>query len=266
MDKNTAIEFDGVGKLYRLGTIGTGTLQHDIIRWWQTSVLKNPDPYIKVGDVNRTSVKGVSDYVWALKDVSFKAEIGDVIGIIGKNGSGKSTLLKLLSKITTPSLGHISYRGRIASLLEVGTGFHPEMTAKENIYMNGAILGMTRSDVSRRMDDIVGFSGVERYIDTPIKRFSSGMTVRLGFSVAAFLDQEILVVDEVLSVGDEKFQKKAIDKIKEISASEGRTVMYVSHNMSSIEALCKKGIFLKDGMVEYMGSVDDCIRRYREMD
>ena len=264
MDKNIAIQFDNVGKQYRLGLVGTGSLQHDINRWWQTAILRKEDPYLKVGEVNDRSTKGHSDYVWALKDISFKVEQGDVVGIIGKNGAGKSTLLKLLSHITAPTTGHITYRGRIASLLEVGTGFHPEMTARENIYMNGSIMGMTRHEITRKLDEIVDFAGIERYLDTPVKRFSSGMTVRLGFAVAAFLEPEILVVDEVLAVGDAEFQKKAIGKMGEISSQGGRTVLFVSHNMSAVRNLCKNGIVLKNGMINYMGTAEDCVDRYLE--
>ena len=262
MDKNIAIEFDGVGKQYRLGLVGTGSLQHDINRWWQTAILRKEDPYLKIGEVNDRSKKGTSDYVWALKDISFKVEQGDVVGIIGKNGAGKSTLLKLLSHITAPSVGHISYRGRIASLLEVGTGFHPEMTARQNIYMNGSIMGMTRHEITSKLDEIVDFAGIERYLDTPVKRFSSGMTVRLGFAVAAFLEPEILVVDEVLAVGDAEFQKKAIGKMKDVSSQGGRTVLFVSHNMAAVRSLCKNGIVLQNGMINYMGSVNDAVDQY----
>lgn len=262
MDKNIAIEFDGVGKQYRLGLVGTGSLQHDINRWWQTTILRKEDPYLKIGEVNDRSKKGTSDYVWALKDISFKVEQGDVVGIIGKNGAGKSTLLKLLSHITAPSVGHIRYRGRIASLLEVGTGFHPEMTARQNIYMNGSIMGMTRHEITSKLDEIVDFAGIERYLDTPVKRFSSGMTVRLGFAVAAFLEPEILVVDEVLAVGDAEFQKKAIGKMKEVSQGGGRTVLFVSHNMPAVRSLCNNGIVLKNGMVDFTGVVDDCVDYY----
>ena len=257
-----AIEFENVGKQYRLGLVGTGSLQHDINRWWQTSILGKEDPYLKVGEVNDRSTKGNSDYVWALKDISFKVEQGDVVGIIGKNGAGKSTLLKLLSHITAPTTGHITYRGRIASLLEVGTGFHPEMTARENIYMNGSIMGMTRREITRKLDEIVDFAGIERYLDTPVKRFSSGMTVRLGFAVAAFLEPEILVVDEVLAVGDAEFQKKAIGKMKDISSGSGRTVLFVSHNMAAVKSLCKKGIVLNNGMVQYTGNAEETVNYY----
>jgi lipopolysaccharide transport system ATP-binding protein len=262
MDKNIAIEFQNVGKLYRLGLVGTGSLQHDINRWWQTSVLRREDPYLKIGEVNDRSSKGNSDYVWALKDISFKVEQGDVVGIIGKNGAGKSTLLKLLSHITAPSTGDIWYRGRIASLLEVGTGFHPEMTARQNIYMNGSIMGMTRHEIDRKLDEIVDFAGIERYLDTPVKRFSSGMTVRLGFAVAAFLEPEILVVDEVLAVGDAEFQKKAIGKMQDVSQDGGRTVLFVSHNMAAVKKLCKNGILLENGTLRYSGPVLDVVREY----
>ena len=265
MDKNIAIEFENVGKQYRLGLVGTGSLQHDINRWWQTSILGKEDPYLKIGEVNDRSTKGHSDYVWALKDISFKVEQGDVVGIIGKNGAGKSTLLKLLSHITAPSTGHITYRGRIASLLEVGTGFHPEMTARDNIYMNGSIMGMSKHEIDRKLDEIVDFAGIERYIDTPVKRFSSGMTVRLGFAVAAFLEPEILVVDEVLAVGDAEFQKKAIGKMQEVSSGGGRTVLFVSHNMNAIRSLCKNGIVLKNGQMDYVGTATECVDYYMQV-
>ena len=262
MDKNIAIEFNNVGKQYRLGLVGTGSLQHDINRWWQTSILHKEDPYLKIGEVNDRSTKGHSDYVWALKDISFKVEQGDVVGIIGKNGAGKSTLLKLLSHITAPTTGDIWYRGRIASLLEVGTGFHPEMTARQNIYMNGSIMGMTKAEITRKLDEIVDFAGIERYLDTPVKRFSSGMTVRLGFAVAAFLEPEILVVDEVLAVGDAEFQKKAIGKMQDISSGAGRTVLFVSHNMGSVKQLCNSGVLLENGGIAYMGDIKSTIEKY----
>lgn len=262
LDKNIAIEFNNVGKQYRLGRVGTGTLSHDLNRWWQTTVLGKEDPYLKIGEVNDRSKKGNSDYVWALKDINFKVEQGDVVGIIGKNGAGKSTLLKLLSHITAPSTGDIFYRGRIASLLEVGTGFHPEMTARENIYMNGSIMGMTRAEITRKLDEIIDFAGIERYIDTPVKRFSSGMTVRLGFAVAAFLEPEILVVDEVLAVGDAEFQKKAIGKMQDISTGSGRTVLFVSHNMDSMLNLCRTGVLLENGTMKYSGDIRSTIEEY----
>ena len=257
-----AITFENVSKQYRLGLVSTKTISHDLNRWWQTSVLGKEDPYLKIGEVNDRSKKGTSEYVWALRDINFDVQQGDVLGIIGKNGAGKSTLLKILSRITTPTTGSIKARGRIASLLEVGTGFHPELTGRENIYMNGAIMGMTKSEITRKLDEIVDFSGVERYLDTPVKRYSSGMTVRLGFAIAAHLDPEILVVDEVLAVGDAEFQKKAIGKMQDVSKGEGRTVLFVSHNMAAVKNLCKTGVVLKDGFVEYMGTAEDSVDYY----
>ena len=259
---SVAIEFNHVSKQYRLGLVSTRTLSHDLNRWWTINVLGKEDPYLKIGSVNDRSEKADSEYVWALKDIDFKVEQGDVIGIIGRNGAGKSTLLKLLSKVTGPTTGTIKARGRIGSLLEVGTGFHPEMTGRENIYLNGAILGMTKGEISRKLDEIIDFSGCERYIDTPVKRYSSGMTVRLGFAVAAFLEPEILVVDEVLAVGDAEFQKKAIGKMQDVSQGEGRTVLFVSHNMASIQQLCRHGILLKNGMVEKVGDAGDVVDYY----
>lgn len=246
---STAIEFNNISKLYRLGLVSTGTMAHDLKRWWTMNIHGQEDPYLTIGETNDRSSKGESDYVWALKDIDFKVEQGDVVGIIGKNGAGKSTLLKILSKITAPTTGTIKARGRIGSLLEVGTGFHPEMTGRENIYLNGAILGMTKQEITKKLDEIVDFSGCERYIDTPVKRYSSGMMVRLGFAVAAHLDPEILVVDEVLAVGDAEFQKKAIGKMQDVSKGEGRTVLFVSHNMGSIRQLCKKAIVLENGII-----------------
>ena len=253
---STAIEFNHIGKQYRLGLVSTGTLSHDLNRWWQTSVLHREDPYLKIGSVNDRTKAADSDYVWALRDIDFRVEQGDVVGIIGKNGAGKSTLLKLLSKVTAPTVGTIRARGRIASLLEVGTGFHGEMTGRENIYLNGAIMGMTRQEITRKLDEIVDFSGCERYLDTPVKRYSSGMTVRLGFAVAAHLDPEILVVDEVLAVGDAEFQKKAIGKMQDISHSHGRTVLFVSHNMGAVRNLCRKGVLLDKGCLNFYGDVE----------
>ena len=259
---NIAIEFQNVGKMYRLGRVGTGTLSHDLNRWWQMHVLGKDDPYLKIGQTNDRATKGTSDYVWALKDIDFKVEQGEVLGIIGKNGAGKSTLLKLLSNITSPTTGTIKYQGRIASLLEVGTGFHPEMTGRENIYMNGSIMGMTRQEITRKLDEIVDFAGIERYLDTPVKRYSSGMTVRLGFAVAAFLEPEILVVDEVLTVGDAEFQKKAIGKMQDVSKGEGRTVLFVSHNMDAVKMLCSSCLVLNNGLLEMQGTPEDCITHY----
>ncbi len=257
-----AIQFENVGKLYKLGLVSTGTLSNDINRWWKTSVLHKEDPYLKIGETNDRSKKGNSDYVWALRDITFDVKQGDVVGIIGKNGAGKSTLLKLLSRVTSPTTGAIRANGRIASLLEVGTGFHPELTGKENVYMNGSIMGMTRNEIAKKLDDIVSFAGVERYVDTPVKRYSSGMSVRLGFAIAAFLEPEILVVDEVLAVGDAEFQKKAIGKMKNISEGGERTVLFVSHNMGSIRRLCNKGVLLDNGQVSFRGSASETISEY----
>ncbi len=259
---STSIKFENISKQYRLGLVSTNTLSHDLNRWFTMNIRGKEDPYLRIGETNIRDHKGISDYVWALRDINFEVQQGDVLGIIGKNGAGKSTLLKILSKVTAPSTGTIKAQGRIASLLEVGTGFHPEMTGKENIYMNGAIMGMTKSEINRKFDEIVDFSGVERYIDTPVKRYSSGMTVRLGFAIAAYLDPEILVVDEVLAVGDAEFQKKAIGKMEDVSKGEGRTVLFVSHNMGSIKSLCNKGILLIDGGIDYSGSINSVVDRY----
>lgn len=259
---STAIEFNNISKQYRLGLVSTKTLSHDLNRWWKTSVLHQEDPYLKIGSVNDRSKAADSEYVWALKDIDFKVEQGDVVGIIGKNGAGKSTLLKLLSRVTGPTTGTIKAKGRIGSLLEVGTGFHPELTGRENIFMNGAILGMNKQEISKKLDEIVSFSGCERYIDTPVKRYSSGMKVRLGFAVAAHLDPEILVVDEVLAVGDAEFQKKAIGKMQDVSRGEGRTVLLVSHNMASVQRLCHRGVLLANGQVAFMGTISETIQKY----
>lgn len=258
---NIAIKFENVSKQYRLGVVGTGTISHDLNRWWHL-VRGKEDPYLKVGEVNDRSSKAISQYVWALKDINFEVEQGDVVGIIGRNGAGKSTLLKLLSRVTTPSTGMIKAKGRIASLLEVGTGFHPELTGRENIYMNGSILGMTKSEITRKLDEIIEFAGVEKYIDTPSKRYSSGMTVRLGFAIAAHLDPEIMVVDEVLAVGDVEFQRKAIGKMQDVATGEGRTVLFVSHNMNSVNKLCNKGVILENGYTVFNGNVEDAIDKY----
>lgn len=250
--------------MYRLGRVGTGTLSHDLNRWWQTSILGKEDPYLKIGQTNDRTTKGESDYVWALRDISFKVEQGEVLGIIGKNGAGKSTLLKILSNITSPTTGSIRYKGRIASLLEVGTGFHPELTGRENIYMNGSIMGMTKREITSKLDEIVDFAGVERYLDTPVKRYSSGMTVRLGFAVAAFLEPEILVVDEVLTVGDAEFQKKALGKMNDVANGEGRTVLFVSHNMAAVRSLCSRGVVLQNGLTVFDGDANDAVDYYNE--
>ena len=258
---NTVIEFNNVGKQYILGTIGTGTLSQDLNRWW-ARVRGKEDPFLKIGDTNDRTQKGDSHFVWALRDISFKVEQGDVVGIIGKNGAGKSTLLKILSRVTSPTTGDIKIKGRIASLLEVGTGFHPEMTGRENIFMNGSIMGMTKAEIKSKFDEIVDFAGVAKYVDTPVKRYSSGMMVRLGFAIAAHLEPEILVVDEVLAVGDAEFQKKAIGKMQDVSKGEGRTVLFVSHNMAAVKSLCNRGVVLENGQTAYQGDIDDSLHYY----
>jgi len=262
-NKNIILKAENISKQYRLGTVGTGTLSHDLNRWWHR-ILGKEDPYLKIGETNDRSTKGTSDYVWALQDINFEVERGEVLGIIGKNGAGKSTLLKILSKVTAPTTGTIKSRGRIASLLEVGTGFNGELTGRENVYLNGAILGMTKKEITAKLDEIIDFSGCERYIDTPVKRYSSGMTVRLAFAVAAFLEPEILVIDEVLAVGDAEFQKKAIGKMQDISKGEGRTVLFVSHNMAAVKSLCTRGIVLENGRVVFAGDIDGAIQKYLE--
>lgn len=256
-----ALKAENISKQYRLGQVGTGTLSHDLNRFWH-QIRGKEDPYLKIGESNDRSKKGESEYVWSLKDINFEIEQGDAVGIIGKNGAGKSTLLKLLSKVTKPTTGKIYTKGRIASLLEVGTGFHPEMTGRENVYLNGAILGMTRKEITRKFDEIVDFSGVERYIDTPVKRYSSGMYVRLAFAVAAHLESEILIVDEVLAVGDNEFQKKCLGKMDQVNQGEGRTVLFVSHNMGTISSLCKNTILLKNGGLVNFGQTHKIIDQY----
>ena len=258
-----AIKVENLSKAYQLGQFGTGTLSSDLSRWW---ALKRglEDPYLKIGEENNRSQKSNSNIVWSLKDLSFEIEQGSAVGIIGKNGAGKSTLLKILSQITSPTLGKAFIKGRTASLLEVGTGFHPELSGRENIYLNGAILGMRKAEINRKFDEIVDFSGVERYIDTPVKRYSSGMYVRLAFAVAAHLESEILIVDEVLAVGDAEFQKKCLGKMGEISKSVGKTVLFVSHNMDSVRNFCEKSVVLKNGRVDHYGLTEECIRVYGE--
>jgi lipopolysaccharide transport system ATP-binding protein len=263
MNKDIILKIENISKQYRLGQVGTGTLSHDLNRWWH-QVRGKENPYLKIGDTNDRSAKGESEYVWALRDINFEVERGEVLGIIGKNGAGKSTLLKILSKVTAPTTGSIKSRGRIASLLEVGTGFNPELTGKENIYLNGAILGMTKKEITSKIDEIIDFSGCERYIDTPVKRYSSGMTVRLAFAVAAFLEPEILVIDEVLAVGDAEFQKKAIGKMQDISKSDGRTVLFVSHNMAAVKSLCTRGILIENGKIKFDGKTADALDVYQK--
>lgn len=259
---STVIKVENVSKQYRLGEIGTGTISHDLNRWW-ARVRGKEDPYLQIGESNDRTVKGSSDYVWALQDINFEVQQGEVLGIIGRNGAGKSTLLKILSKTTAPTTGSIKIKGRIASLLEVGTGFHPELSGRDNIFLNGAILGMTKQEIKRKFDEIVDFSGVERYIDTPVKRYSSGMYVRLAFAVAAHLENEILIVDEVLAVGDADFQKKCLGKMGAVSQSEGRTVILVSHNMSSITKLCANGVLLENGLLTQASTIDTIVEKYQ---
>ena len=263
--KDIILKAENISKQYRLGTVGTGTLSHDLNRWWH-KIRGKEDPYLRIGETNDRTTKGESDYVWALQDINFEVQRGEVLGIIGKNGAGKSTLLKILSKVTAPTTGSIKSRGRIASLLEVGTGFNSELTGRENVYLNGAILGMTKKEITEKLDEIIAFSGCERYIDTPVKRYSSGMTVRLAFAVAAFLEPEILVIDEVLAVGDAEFQKKAIGKMQDISKGEGRTVLFVSHNMAAVKSLCTRGIVMENGRVVFDGGIEDSVNRYLQAD
>ncbi|PKK89718.1 MAG: ABC transporter [Candidatus Wallbacteria bacterium HGW-Wallbacteria-1] len=255
------IKVENLSKQYRLGLVGTGTLSNDLHRWWHI-VRGRPDPYLKVGDTNEREKSGESDYVWALRGIDLQVERGQVIGIIGRNGSGKSTLLKILSKVTGPTTGSVRLKGKLASLLEVGTGFHPELTGRENVYLNGAIMGMRKREIASKMDAIVDFAGVERYIDTPVKRYSSGMLVRLGFSVAAHLEADILLVDEVLAVGDAEFQKKCLGKMKDVSQGEGRTVLFVSHNMAMVSTLCQKALLLNNGSAVCEGLTSEVIMRY----
>lgn len=255
------LKAENISKQYRLGLVGTGTLSHDLNRWW-AGIRGKEDPYLKVGSVNDRSTKADSAYVWALKDINFEVQQGEVLGIIGKNGAGKSTLLKILSRVTIPTTGEIKTKGRIASLLEVGTGFHPELTGRENIYLNGAILGMSKAEIKSKEAEIIAFSGCERYVDTPVKRYSSGMRVRLAFAVAAFLEPDILVIDEVLAVGDAEFQKKAIGKMQDISKGDGRTVLFVSHSMAAVKSLCTRAIVLEHGKTVFEGGTDEAVDFY----
>jgi lipopolysaccharide transport system ATP-binding protein len=259
---NTVIRVENLSKQYRLGQVSTGTISHDVNRWWHR-VRGKEDPYLKIGEANDRTTSGNSEYVWALRDINFEVKQGEVLGIIGRNGAGKSTLLKLLSRTTAPTTGSIKIKGRVASLLEVGTGFHPDLSGRENIYLNGAILGMTRQEITRKFDEIVAFAGVERYIDTPVKRYSSGMYVRLAFAVAAHLEPEILIVDEVLAVGDAEFQKKCLGKMKDVSEREGRTVLFVSHNMAAVKQLCTKGLVMQHGMNRFSGTQYEAVNFYQ---
>lgn len=256
-----AIKVENLSKAYQLGEFSTGTISQDLERWWALFRGKE-DPFLKVGEENNRAKSGKSNVVWSLKDLNFEIETGSVVGIIGRNGAGKSTLLKILSQVTAPTTGKVKVKGRIASLLEVGTGFHPELTGRENIFINGALLGMHKHEIVSKFDEIVAFSGVERYIDTPVKRYSSGMYVRLAFAIAAHLESEILIVDEVLAVGDAEFQKKAIGKMQDVAEGTGRTVLFVSHNMGTILQLCPKSILLSNGRLEMYGESPEVVESY----
>ncbi len=257
------VEVEDLSKLYKLGSMGTGTFSHDLNRWWSKTI-KKKDPDILAGEKNDRHVSGKSDFIWSLKDINFSVKEGEIFGVIGKNGAGKSTLLKILSKITKPTTGCVKLDGRIASLLEVGTGFHPELTGRENVFLNGAILGMRKQEIKDKFDEIVDFSGIGKYIDTPVKKYSSGMYVRLGFAIAANLEPDILIVDEVLAVGDWEFQAKCIGKMKEVSAKQGRTVLFVSHNIAAVKQLCTRGILLEFGETKFIGEINEVIREYQE--
>ena len=258
MAMSTVISVENVSKLYRLGLIGGGTLRADLERWW-AHARGRPDPLLKIGQQDHGNRAG--EFIWALRDVSFEVSEGEILGIIGRNGAGKSTLLKILSQVTAPTSGQVKVKGRVASLLQVGTGFHPELTGSENVYLNGAILGMTRAEIDRKFDEIVDFSGVEKFIDTPVKRYSSGMYVRLAFSVAAHLEPEILLVDEVLAVGDFAFQKKCLGKMGDV-AREGRTVLFVSHNMATVNNLCQRALLLEGGQIARRGDTHAVVSQY----
>lgn len=260
-----AIKVENLSKAYQIGQIGTGTISRDLERWWTTAIRGKEDPFFKIGETNDRATKGESDIVWSLKDINFEIEQGDAVGIIGRNGAGKSTLLKVLSEVTSPTTGKINIKGRIASLLEVGTGFHPELSGRENIYLNGAILGMRKKEITRKLEEIIDFSGVERYIDTPVKRYSSGMYVRLAFAVAAHLESEILIVDEVLAVGDAEFQKKCLGKMNDVSKGENRTVLFVSHKMASVKLLCTQSILLNNGLLQNMANTNSVINEYKKL-
>lgn len=254
----TVISVEHLSKRYDLGVINTGTLSRDLNRWW-ARMRGKPDPYLKIGQTDHGNQVGSS--ILALNDISFEVKEGEALGIIGRNGAGKSTLLKILSRVTAPTAGKVKINGRIGSLLEVGTGFHPELTGRENIFLNGAILGMSRKEVELKFDEIVDFAGVERFIDTPVKRYSSGMYVRLAFAVAAHLDPEILVVDEVLAVGDAEFQKKCLGKMDNV-AKTGRTILFVSHNMGAIQGLCNRALLLENGIIKFQGKTENTINHY----
>jgi lipopolysaccharide transport system ATP-binding protein len=258
---NIAVKVENLSKAYQLGEIGTGTISRDVERWW-AKIRGKEDPFLKIGETNDRTKKGTSDMVWSLKDINFEIEKGTSVGIIGKNGAGKSTLLKILSRITSPTTGNVMLNGRVASLLEVGTGFHPELSGKDNIYLNGSILGMRKAEITKKLDEIIDFAGIERYIDTPVKRYSSGMYVRLAFAVAAHLESEILIVDEVLAVGDAEFQKKCLGKMNDVSKKDGRTVLFVSHNMEAVRQLCNTSVILRNGVLFDFGVTEKIIDNY----
>lgn len=258
---STVIKVENLSKQYRLGLVGASTFKEDTQRWW-ASLRGKENPFLHHGVENDRTINDESKFVWSLKDINFEVQKGDVLGIIGRNGAGKSTLLKILSKVTAPTTGSVKVKGRIASLLEVGTGFHPELTGRENIYLNGAILGMRKHEIVRKLEEIIAFAGVEKYVDTPVKRYSSGMYVRLAFAVAAHLESEILIIDEVLAVGDAEFQKKCLGKMGEVSKGEGRTILFVSHNVESIKTLCNKGLLLANGIVKNFSNINDVVDTY----
>ncbi|MCI5117463.1 MAG: ATP-binding cassette domain-containing protein [Candidatus Electrothrix sp. LOE1_4_5] len=258
---SAVIKIENLWKEYRLGVIGHGTLTHDLQSWW-AKMRGKEDPNAKITPILAGQEKQIEgDRFWALRDINLEVKEGEILGIIGKNGAGKSTLLKILSRVTAPTKGNIKVKGRIASLLEVGTGFHPELTGRENIFMNGAILGMSKQEIRDKLDEIIDFSGVENFIDTPVKRYSSGMYVRLAFAVAAHLEPEILVVDEVLAVGDIDFQKKCMGKMKQVSG-QGRTVFFVSHNMAAVKKLCDTGVVLGSGKIKFSGTAEESVSYY----
>lgn len=258
----TVLQISNLSKIYRLGEIGTGTISHDLERWYKMKIKGQEDPFLRIGESNQRDKKGVSDVVYSLRNINFDVQQGETLGIVGKNGAGKSTLLKILSRVTSPTTGKVHVKGRVASLLEVGTGFHPELTGLENIYLNGAILGMRKKEITQKLDEIIDFSGVERYIDTPVKRYSSGMYVRLAFAVAAHLESEIMIVDEVLAVGDAEFQRKCLGKMGEVSKGEGRTVLFVSHNMAAVKELCSTAILLNNGEISNINTANNIVREY----
>ncbi len=259
-ESNVVIEVDHLSKLYKLGTIGTGSLRQDLQYWWDKSVLKKPNPFFDLGQNESSSDH--KDFIWALKDVNFTVNKGEALGIIGSNGSGKSTLLKIISRIVRPTNGSVKGNGKLSSLLEVGTGFHQELTGRENIYISGYTLGMKKEEIRRKFNEIVAFSGIEKFIDTPVKRYSSGMYVRLAFAVAAHLEPDILIVDEVLAVGDADFQKKCLSKMREVSEADGRTILFVSHSMQAINNLCDRALWLDHGIMKEIGRTSVVVNKY----